>query len=54
VADPYCGGFKVDWDKCNLRYQEMKLAAFQPIECTTGEIPGCKELVAYARFNIKK
>ena len=31
----------------------MSLISYQPPECQSGEIKNCKELVAYARYNIK-
>jgi hypothetical protein len=31
----------------------MELIAYQPAECRDGTVKKCRELVAYARFNIK-
>lgn len=47
-----CAGFSVA-DSCPWRYEEMLLVTYTPIECLDGELTGCDDLVAYARFNIR-
>ena len=32
----------------------MILVAYTPLECLTGEITNCEDLVAYARYNNQK
>jgi hypothetical protein len=32
----------------------MELVSYQPEQCRNGELPNCSELVAYARYDIKK
>lgn len=50
--DPYCSGFKIDKQLCNLRTSEMELVAYTPTECMRKEYD-CQDLVAYVRFNIR-
>mmetsp|Transcript_9805 Transcript_9805/g.16515 ORF Transcript_9805/g.16515 Transcript_9805/m.16515 type:complete len:157 (+) Transcript_9805:863-1333(+) len=50
--DPDCSGFTVSDKNCSLRVVEMELVTYQPFECSSGAIPECKDLVAYARYNV--
>lgn len=43
-----CAGFIVK-DECPWRFEEMSLITFRPEVCSTGEVQGCEELIAYAR-----
>mmetsp|Transcript_14383 Transcript_14383/g.13982 ORF Transcript_14383/g.13982 Transcript_14383/m.13982 type:complete len:408 (-) Transcript_14383:505-1728(-) len=53
-ANRPCSGFIVSDSTCPLRYDEMSLISYSPNECHNGELPNCKNLVAYARFDIRK
>ena len=51
----HCAGFIVsNSSECELRYNEMELLSYTPHECLDGSIKYCKELIAYARFDIRK
>ena len=43
-----CSGFIIS-DDCPFRIEEMSLITFRPDACSTGEVQGCEELIAYAR-----
>ncbi len=50
-----CSGMKVsDRDDCEFRTEEMKVIGYQPVECTNGVIPGCGDLVVYARLSVRE
>ena len=51
--DPECSGFKISDKNCHLRVDEMELVRYTPRECRDQTLPKCKELVAYARYDIK-
>ena len=44
-----CAGFIVSAD-CPWRTEEMSLITFKPDACSTQEVKGCEELIAYARI----
>ena len=46
-----CAGFVISDKNCEFRTKEMELITYTPIQCQTGEIVGCNDLVAYARYN---
>lgn len=51
--DPLCFGFTVSDKDCPLRFNEMRLVSYVPIECLDGTLKNCDKLVAYARFDIR-
>lgn len=58
IQDPYwkqndpCAGPEVS-KECEWRYDEMQLLTFTPQVCASSKLPGCEDLVAYVRINIR-
>lgn len=46
-----CSGFVISSKDCEFRTKEMILVNYTPLECLTGEMTNCEDLVAYARYN---
>lgn len=49
-----CAGFVISENHCEYRTKEMILVTYTPLECLSGEIENCEDLIAYARYNNQK
>jgi hypothetical protein len=53
--DPNCSGFSVsDNPDCRLRVTEMSLLSYTPDVCSNLGLGNCKDVVAFARFNVQQ
>lgn len=46
-----CAGFEVG-PNCHLRYDEMQLVTYSPVQCQGQDVRGCEFLISYARVDM--